>query len=226
MIRVSLDSAEVLFTTRRGGDSAGPYESLNLGVFTDDDPRDIAANLEAVRSIADLEHLHWPRQVHGGEINRVAGMPAQDVPVADGLQTSDRGVGLMTVGADCIPLAIAGPDSIAVLHCGWRPTAAGIVESAIARLGGDSLQAAIGPGISQANYEVGTDVVTAIGSDAEAHYVDGRLSLRGVLRTKLQRAGVAIKADLHRCTFAEPDQFFSHRRDGVTGRQAGIAWLR
>jgi hypothetical protein len=139
--------------------------------------------------------------------------------------TSVHGQGLLITGADCPPVAIAGPERVAMLHCGWRPLAAGIIEAALGHIGEGPLQAAIGPGISQAHYEVGEEVVSQLGIDGEAAFSDGHLSLNAVIESKLRRGGVQHIAELDACTFADPDDYFSHRRDGApTGRQAGIAW--
>ncbi|MFY9265301.1 MAG: polyphenol oxidase family protein [Solirubrobacterales bacterium] len=227
MINVSLENAEVLFTTRAGGTSVGGFSSLNLGSFVGDDPLAVSANLEIVRELAGVGRLEIVRQVHGNEIfEPPSGAPAQP-PDADGLLTSRRLLGLVVTGADCPPLVLATRDHVAVLHCGWRSIAAGIVERGIEALGEASIQAAIGPGVSAEHYAVGCEVVTAIGADAEPAYRDGHLSLREILRLKLARAGVDLAADVDRCTYAEPAEFFSYRRDGAAcGRQAAVAWRR
>jgi YfiH family protein len=225
MIRVTLDHASVAFTTRRGGVSRPPYDTLNLGTFTEDNPDALAENLHNVRTATGVQWLHMLHQVHGGSIHDVVG-PRPNISVdADAMITSVPHQGLLITGADCPPVAIASADKLAVLHCGWRPLAAGLIENAIARFDGAAIQAAVGPGISQANYEVGNEVVEALGEDGAAAFEDGHLCLRQVINAKLERAGAEQIANVDRCTYAEPDEFFSHRRDGArTGRQAGIAW--
>jgi copper oxidase (laccase) domain-containing protein len=129
-------------------------------------------------------------------------------------------MGLLVLVADCLPVALIAPGRAAMLHCGWRPLAAGIIEKALASFPGDARPAAaIGPGIGRCCYEVGEEVLEGV--------ADGRmLDLRMVARRKLEAAGVEEIADVDLCTSCRRDLFFSHRRDkGVTGRQGGFAWL-
>ncbi|HEV7918572.1 MAG TPA: polyphenol oxidase family protein [Solirubrobacterales bacterium] len=225
MIRVDLENAGVVFTTRAGGFSPPPYDSLNLGAFTEDDPGCIARNLETVRSTLGLERVHLLHQVHGSEIVDVHDRPTDTTTQGDGMITSAVREGLLVTGADCPPVVLAGADRIAIVHCGWKPLAAGIVESAAERINGQTFEAVIGPGICGDHYEVGEEVVEAIGEDAEAEFAGGRLSLSGVIRRKLERLGAERVKTVDRCTYGEPAEFFSYRRDGMrTGRQAGIAW--
>jgi copper oxidase (laccase) domain-containing protein len=113
-----------------------------------------------------------------------------------------------------------------MLHCGWRGLAGGIVERALERFApdGEPVAAAIGPGIGPCHYEVGPEVLDAF-ADLDG-VADGRmLDLKAVARAKLTAGGVADVHDVDRCTYCEPDTFFSHRRDdGVTGRQGGMVW--
>jgi polyphenol oxidase len=120
-------------------------------------------------------------------------------------------------------VALAGPGRVAMLHCGWRGVAAGIVESAVARFE-EPPAAAIGPGIGRCCYEVGDEVLVAF--DGLPGVTDGRmLDLRAVVRRRLEACGVQEVADVDLCTSCREDLFFSHRRDrGVTGRQGGLVW--
>ena len=114
---------------------------------------------------------------------------------------------------------------MAMLHCGWRGLAAGIVGKAVDRFDGEKPAAVIGPGIGSCCYEVGPEVLEAFGDIDGA--AEGRmLDLKLVARRKLERAGVTEIDDVDLCTSCRPDLFFSHRRDGgLTGRQGGLAWL-
>jgi copper oxidase (laccase) domain-containing protein len=138
--------------------------------------------------------------------------------------TEQRQLGLLVLVADCLPVALVAPGRAAMLHCGWRPLAAGLVEKAL-----DSFDeppaAAIGPGIGKCCYEVGPEVLAEF-ADLEG-VADGRmLDLRAVVRRKLEARGVRQIEDVDLCTSCRADLFFSHRRDdGVTGRQGGVAWL-
>ncbi len=137
----------------------------------------------------------------------------------------------MVLTADCLPIAIAGAGAVAMLHAGWRGLAAGVVAegvSAVRELGASGpLSAAIGPGAGPCCYEVSEDVHAGFadyGADARR---GARLDLKAVARMQLVAAGVASVHDAELCTIcSDPSLFFSHRRDsGITGRQAGIAWL-
>ena len=133
-------------------------------------------------------------------------------------------LGLLVLVADCLPVALIGGGRAAMLHCGWRPLADGIVEKALASFD-EPPAAAIGPGIGRCCYEVGEEVLARF-ADLDG-VADGRmLDLRMVVRRKLEAGGVSKIEDVDLCTSCRPDLFFSHRRDkGVTGRQGGFAWL-
>jgi YfiH family protein len=229
---VRLPSATVTFTTRRGGVSEGPYESLNLGFLTDDEPDHVRANRRIAARMAgvEAEQITMGWQVHGADIRDWTGSApdpgyadpgGRDLDKLDGHITRDAGIGLIVMVADCYPVALSDGEQVAVLHCGWRPLAGGIVEKALGRF--DSTPAAaVGPGIGGCCYEVGEEVLEAF-ADVDGA-ADGRmLDLRRVIAAKLAGAGVTdVQHDDH-CTSCEPELYFSHRRDnGVTGRQAGI----
>jgi polyphenol oxidase len=142
----------------------------------------------------------------------------------DGHLTSEPDLGLLVLVADCYPVALSDGRRAAMLHCGWRPLAGGIVEKAVARFEGTPA-AAVGPGIGGCCYEVGPEVLAAFaGLDGVAQ---GRmLDLRKVIAAKLRAAGVERIEHVDRCTSCEPERYFSHRRDrGLTGRQAGLCVL-
>jgi YfiH family protein len=229
---VRLPGASVVFTTRRGGVSEGPYESLNLGILTDDDPDRVTENRRRAAAEAGVEPervaMGW--QVHGTELREWDGPPSdvayaqpggKDLERVDGHLTREPALGLLVLVADCYPVALSDGEQVAMLHCGWRPLAGGIVEKALERFD-SSPAAAVGPGIGGCCYEVGDDVVEAF-SDIEGAVSGRMLDLRRVIGAKLSEAGVADVQHLDRCTSCEPELYFSHRRDeGVTGRQAGI----
>lgn len=222
-IRYDLTHASVVFTTRQGGVSPHPYDSLNLGAYVGDAIENVERNIEILRSITGVDSIRRVRQVHGGEILDCDVTPPNPVMAADGLIGTRTGEALMVTVADCFPVALATPTKVAMLHCGWRPLAAGIVERALELLDGEPVEAAIGPGIGAANYEVGVEVASAFGPGAQRHHRDGRLDLAGIIVGKLaatERIEVAGG-----CTFSEPERFFSHRRNpDATGRQAGLVW--
>lgn len=225
-IAIELPGARALFTTRRGGHSVGPYESLNLGLLTDDDPDNVARNRAAVAAAVGAP-LAYIRQVHGTRIVEAApGRPGRE---ADGQITVAPGVAAMVMTADCLPIAIAGGGAVGVVHAGWRGLADGVIENGVEALravmvAGGPLHAAVGPGAGPCCYEVGEEVHARFGGSGR----NGRnLDLKAIAREQLRGAGVEIVDDVGLCTIcSEPSLFFSHRRDhGVTGRQGGVAWL-
>jgi YfiH family protein len=225
MFEVPLPGARAIFTTRHKGESDGPYASLNLGLFTDDDEVVVRGNIDKLKEELGLDALQLFQQVHGDVVQTVSPASHGTIPIADAGVTTERDVGIMITGADCPTVMLATEDRLAVLHCGWRPVVSGLIENAAEEFRGEPFHAVIGPGICQAHFEVGPEVVEAMGPDG-AEFADGRqLDLAGVIRRRLERAGAEHIHQIDRCTFCEPELFFSHRRDaGVTGRQAGIAW--
>jgi YfiH family protein len=232
LLAVELPGASVRFSTRAGGVSAGPYDSLNLGLQTGDAPERVVENRRLLAGAVGLaqEAVVIGNQVHGVEIERWDAPPARGFadadgprPDADGHVTSVAGLGLVVQVADCLPVALATPDQIAMVHCGWRGVAKGIVDRAVAAF--DAPPAAVvGPGIGRCCFEVGPEVLAEL-ADVEGA-ADGRmLDLRLVAEARLRAAGVERVEHVDLCTHCRADLFFSHRRDGgVTGRQCGIVW--
>lgn len=237
---IELPGARALFTTRRGGSSRGAYESLNLGRLTDDDPAAVQRNRTELQAEIGTA-LSWVRQVHGAsvhEANEASAARSQRTTLdelvgADGQVTRTRGVALAALTADCLPIAVAGDGAVAMLHAGWRGLQTGVIDAGVRglrRLGVvGPLAAAIGPGAGACCYEVGPEVhaaFAALGLPERVH--DGhRLDLKAIAGSLLQRAGVDSTYDLALCTIcSDRTLLFSHRRElGVTGRQAGVAWL-
>ena len=233
MIELELPGARVAFSTRAGGVSEGPYESLNLGILTDDEPERVSRNraLLAERLGLDPADVAMGWQVHGTEIKRWEAPPAHgayaepgaELEKVDGHVTDRAGLGLLVLVADCLPVALAAPGRVATLHCGWRGLAGGIVERG-AELFDEPPAVAIGPGIGRCCYEVGDEVLDAF-ADVEGAAEGRMLDLRVVAEARLRAAGVERVEHVDLCTSCRADLFFSHRRDdGVTGRQAGIVW--
>ncbi len=124
---------------------------------------------------------------------------------------------LLVQVADCLPVALATRDQVAMLHCGWRGLAGGIIARALERFD-EPPAAAIGPGIGKCCYEVGEEVAAELGRSGETH-----LDLRAIAREQLEAGAAASVLEVDMCTSCHPELFFSHRRDnGVTGRQAGV----
>ncbi len=216
--------ARALFSTRRGGVSRGPFASLNLGrtaaADEPDDPAAVTENRARLAQATGGTRLRLARQVHGAA---VATDDAR-LDAADGQVTAQRGVGAAVLVADCLPVAIAGPEGVAMLHAGWRGLAGGVLRHGAAAVGEGELHAAIGPGIGVCCFEVGDEVRAAF-PEHEAARRGRHLDLKLIARRELLAAGVQTVDDCDLCTACDPQRFFSHRRDGgVTGRQAGVAW--
>jgi YfiH family protein len=238
-IDVELPGGQVAFSTRNGGVSEGPYESLNLGILTDDDQQRVAQNRGLLAEGLGLEPervaMGW--QVHGTDLldwdaapdGGGFAHPGAELQRVDGHTTTVPGLGLLVLVADCLPVALLAPGRAAMVHCGWRGLAGGILGRALERFD-EPPAAAIGPGIGRCCYEVGDEVLVKFASGLPGGLEgvsEGRmLDLRGIARRLLEAGGVTRIEDVDLCTSCRPDLFFSHRRDnGVTGRQGGIAWL-
>ncbi|MEX2194725.1 MAG: polyphenol oxidase family protein [Thermoleophilaceae bacterium] len=226
MIEFGLPGARVAFSTRKGGVSEGPFASLNLGHLTDDDPAAVAENRRRLAAAAGTvpEEIAMSRQVHGADLAEWEEPPSGgELRRVDGHLSAERGLPLLVLVADCLPVALAGGGRVAMLHCGWRGLAAGILERALDRFD-EPPAAAFGPAIGPCCYEVGPEVLAAF--EPLAGVAEGRmLDLKAVARRTLDANGVALVEDAAHCTSCRPDLFFSHRRDGgVTGRQGGLVW--
>jgi len=216
---------EVVFSTREGGVSEGPYASLNLGRATADKPERVDENRRRLcaEAGAQPEALAMNYQHHSADVLRaLAGSRGER---GDGLWTEERGLPVLALAADCLPIALARANgakpAVAVLHAGWRGLVGGIAAEGVKTLGGGLVAAMIGPGIGPCCYEVGEEVAApfrlAFGMGL---YRDGKLDLWGAAERALRAAGVARVDRVDLCTACNPDRFFSHRRDdGLTGRQ-------
>jgi len=231
VIRWQADGYEVVFTTRLGGVSEGPYASLNLGRKSGDDIERVDENRRiACESIgADVEKLALNYQVHSNRVVRAAAGGRGEH--ADGLWTAEPSLPILAMSADCLPIVLARTDgeapAVAVIHAGWRGLLEDIAASGVEALGEGSLAAAIGPAIGPCCFEVGEEVAAPyrerFGDDVVRN---GRLDLWTSAERALLAAGVEHVERFDRCTACEPETFFSHRRDnGNTGRQGVIAYV-
>ena len=232
-LAAELPGARAAFSTRVGGVSEAPYESLNVAVKTGDEPGRVADNRRHLAAALGLapENILMGHQVHGAELRwherpQEPRIYADVVPSpydADAQATDQAGLAPLVMTADCLPVALAGPGGVAVAHGGWRGLAGGVLERAIEAV--RARAAAIGPGIGPCCYEVGEEVIEEF-SDLDGVTEGRMLDLAAGARALLERAGVTAVEAAGLCTSCNPELFFSHRRDGErTGRQAGIAWL-
>ena len=224
--------ARVLFTTRCGGVGVAPFDTLNLSTRAGDSPDAVQENRRRVTECLPSAPK-WLRQVHGSRV--VCADDADNEPEADGAHTFSRGVVCAVLTADCLPVFLcAKGEGVAVAHAGWRGLAGGILENACDALRTQSaaeITARIGPGISAARYPVGEDTKSALRRDAadDAFFTptkEGKFlaDLKGLARRRLLDWGameVRVDAD---CTYSDSARYFSARRDGTTGRMAGLIW--
>jgi YfiH family protein len=233
-IRCALPGGRALFTTRRGGVSAIPFDTLNLGILTDDDEAAVGVNRDRVAALVGIarERTLQGMQVHGTRVRRVRELPPPSpvLEAADGQATALEAVAAVVLTADCLPVALFSAAAVAIVHAGWRGLAGGILAEgvrALRELGADGeLHAAIGPGAGACCYETGAEVHAALAAYGPRARSGEHADLKHVARRQLRDAGVGAVHDVGLCTIcAAPGLFFSHRRDrGVTGRQGAFVW--
>ncbi len=204
-LRAELPGATAVFPTR----SAGSLKE-------DHGPLAEALDIEPARIVSC-------RQVHGTELMIHDGSLEVGEIEADGHVLASPGPIALVYTADCLPVALAGPGGVAMLHCGWRGLAAGIVARGTEAVG--ATHAAIGPGIGPCCYEVGEEVLDAFAPLGDGVASGRMLDLPEVARRLLDEAGVGAVDSAGLCTCCEEGLFFSHRRDGGPGRQGGLAWI-
>ncbi|GHB31159.1 laccase domain protein [Streptomyces viridiviolaceus] len=237
--RDTVNGAHFGFTDRWGGVSAVPYEELNLGGAVGDDPAAVTANRELAAKSLGLEpaRVVWMNQVHGADVAVVDG-PWGDRPVprADAVVTTERGLGLAVLTADCVPVLLADPVAgvAAAAHAGRPGMVAGIVPAtvrAMTELGADPARivARTGPAVCGRCYEVPEEMRAEVAAVEPAAYAETSWGTPAVdvsagVHAQLERLGVCDRAQSPVCTRESKDHF-SYRRDRTTGRLAGYVWL-
>jgi YfiH family protein len=232
--------ARIRFTDRHGGVSSAPYASANLGAHVGDEPDAAAENRRRLVAAVgpDAGRWVWLRQVHGDTVvvvedSTAASCATAGPPEADAAVTAVPGTALCVLVADCAPIALVGTRAVGVVHAGWPGLEAGVVGAAVAALRGlepspdGPVRAVLGPCIHPGRYEFGAEHLDRLvgrlgdGVAAATDWGTPALDIPAAVRLELARAGVHDLVDLDVCTAASPDHF-SHRRDGVTGRQAVV----
>jgi YfiH family protein len=232
-------------TTRGGGISTGPWGDvqgeggLNLGAACGDDAARVATNRARLAEAIGMP-IRWLQQVHGVEVVRT-GRHDGEAPQADGQVTTERGVALAVLVADCLPVLLADRAGrvVGAAHAGWRGLAAGVLENTVAGMLACEPQAELvawlGPCIGPAAFEVGTEVREAfVSADPESghHFVPGAregkwfADLAGLACRRLGRMGVAAISASGACTVQDAASFWSYRRDRTCGRMAALIWLK
>lgn len=233
-----------LMSTREGGVSGGPFASMNLGIAVGDEPGYVAANRARFAEACGAAPV-FLRQIHGTSVVCVGAgdtAPGAAVHEADASFTAEPGVACTVQAADCLPVLFAAPEgrAVAAAHAGWRGLSAGVLEATVAalceagRCQPAEIDAWLGACIGPRAFEVGADVLEAF--DADPLRPDTRsfhsvgpgkwlADLAGLARDRLSAAGVERISGGGRCVVEDGSNFFSFRRDGVTGRMAAAVWI-
>jgi len=224
-----------LTTTRLGGVSLAPYDSLNLGDHVGDAPAAVAENRRRlVEALSLPAEPHWLSQVHGTCATDAALAPSGCE--ADASHTERPGVVCAVLTADCLPLLLCDRAGrhVAAVHAGWRGLLNGVIERTIEVMAAEGdVIAWLGPAIGPRAFEVGDEVreaFIAAASAATAAFVpssNGRwlADIYALARQRLQAIGVGSVHGGQHCTYSEAERFYSYRRDGQTGRMASLIWI-
>jgi len=230
-----------VMTTRAGGVSAAPFDSLNLRAAVGDDAAAVAHNRHIVERAIGAAPVYL-NQVHGRGVVRLtaadtlAGAPVHD---ADASVTTEPGIACAAQVADCLPVLFAAPGAraVAAAHAGWRGLALGVLEAALtavcdaAACEPREVRAWLGACIGPTQFEVGPDVLEAFQAAPDSPRFKPQrqgkwlADLAGLARDRLRAAGVVDISGGAWCTVGEPSRFFSFRRDRVTGRMAAFVWI-
>ncbi len=226
-----------LATTRQGGTSLSPFDSLNLAMHVGDSTDRVMANRERLAAQLDGADPVWLNQVHGTDVLRVTGT-LHEPPVADASWTDQPGVACTVLSADCLPVIVSdrAGTMVGAAHCGWRGLCDGVLEGLLDALPVERAELIVwlGAGISSAHYEVGGEVMEAFcsHSGSAARQVGFTRNARGRFQCdlvalagwRLRSWGVAEVYGGNLCSFADA-RFYSHRREGRCGRMATLVWL-
>ena len=238
------DRVGALMTTRHGGVSLPPFDSLNLHAAVGDDPQAVAQNQRRLADAVGVRPVYL-NQVHGANVVRLTAAdlaPDALAHDADGAVTTEPGIACTVQVADCLPVLFAAPGGRAVgaAHAGWRGLAAGVLEATLAQVcevahcAPGEVRAWLGACIGPAQFEVGPDVLAAFGvspqTDDSPRFIATAAGkwladLPALARDRLKAAGVSAVSGGQGCTVAEPSRFFSFRRDRITGRMAALVWI-
>jgi YfiH family protein len=245
----ALPQIRAFCTTRGGGISKAPFDSLNLGRYVNDDPLAVSENRARIRALLPAEPV-WLKQIHGIRVWDADLAHAGEIIEADAAVTTKTNTVLTVMAADCLPVLISSPDGgvIGAAHAGWRGLLGGVLENTV-----DAMQAKaglsnagqylawLGPAIGPRAFEVGEEVRSAFDAYGKEHglpipdeafiAIDGKpgkywANLYQLARQRLQSKGINQFYGGEFCTVGDQADFFSHRRDGLSGRFAAFIWRR
>ncbi len=233
------DGVKAIFTHRRGGYSEAPFVGANLGLHVGDRESDVQLNRALLLEQFRLPSKPaWMTQIHSGRVLEVShqspshkSIEESAVTRADGAYTKEPGLVLAMMVADCLPILLVDDSGreIAVLHAGWRGLADSVIYNGVKCFSRPVTYAWIGPAIGPCHFEVGHQVIEVFsqfpdairkGCDQDHWFVD----LRMIARIQLEKLGVKSISVSNHCTYCEENDYFSARRDGVTGRMACLIW--
>ena len=233
-------SVQALVTGRVGGVSSAPYDSLNLGDHVGDAPENVALNRKLLQQILPGEPL-WLKQIHSTRVST----PKNRLGEADAIVTATPNEVLAIMTADCLPVLFANQAGTVVgaAHAGWRGLCSGVLENTVAEMtklsqdsGVEQIIAWMGPAIGPQAFEVGEDVLEAFQDSGFSVPENAFLPITGktgkylaniyaLACSRLKDVGVQSIGGGQFCTVNQPEQYFSYRRDGITGRFASLIWL-
>lgn len=243
------DHVGVLCTTRRGGVSPAPYDDghgrggLNLGVHVGDAPKCVERNRDILRAELPAEPA-WLTQVHGTHVVDAAAVSHDEPPpLADASFANVRSAVCAILTADCLPVLLcdAAGRTVGAAHAGWRGLADGVLQKTVAAMraaGAGDLMAWLGPAIGPNRFEVGQEVLDVFLAAGDNQLVRDAFvplaarpgkylaNLYALARLALRDVGVVHVSGGDFCTVSNSGRFYSYRRDGVTGRQASLIWLK
>ena len=235
------DRVGALSTTRAGGVSGRPWDSLNLGSHVEDNPDNVQQNRLRLAESAGLtsERIGWLNQVHGTDVVELTPDNVGQSAKADASYTRHPGIACAILTADCLPVVLSDSEGTVVgaAHCGWRSLCGGVIENLVSAMAvaPETLQAWLGPAIGPDSFEVGPEVRDAFlehdPTAARAFKAEGARSGRfmadiyALATLRLNHLGVSSLTGGGHCTVRDSDRFFSYRRDGQTGRMATLVWL-
>ena len=228
-------SVKAIVSTRQGGVSAAPFNSLNIGLHVNDRESDVLINRKKIIKALNLpSNPIWLNQIHSSNVVELGDIKPDALINADGVYTQSNKVVCAVMTADCLPLFLSNKsgDKIAIIHVGWRGLAGGIIENAITLFDElpENIIAWAGPCISVRHFEIGSEVRLELkgtdsayqNSENKGKYYANMYQLTG---ERLRQLGVINYGHSNYCTYADKELFFSHRRDQGSGRMVSLIWL-
>jgi len=225
------EQVHVASTTRLGGISLPPYDSLNVGDHVGDDPQHVQTNRERLLAHLGITHAQWLKQVHGTQC--VLAESKGDIKEADACWTDQSDLACVVMTADCLPVVFSDGERIAVAHAGWRGLVSGVLENTLACFSGESPSVWLGPAIGPTAFEVGPEVreqfCDQLSASSDCFTPSPRQGkwmahIYHLARLRLSAAGIDRISGGEHCTFTDAERFYSYRRTPQTGRMATLIW--